>query len=154
MNRKGFSLVEVMVVSALFTVICAAVYAVLLSGNKVWNFTEPRIMMQQEARNSLLRMSGDIRQANSVTTPEPGSTSSSCQITDSSGVSVTYSINADGELVRATGAGESILAHNISAVGFTREASNPAVIKIEVTAEITGKGSPLVLSTRVKVRNL
>jgi len=62
-SKKGFTLVELMVVVALFIFMLAAMYGVLLSGQASWFTTDANIEVQENVRKTLSRISSELRQS-------------------------------------------------------------------------------------------
>lgn len=67
MNRKknnlGFTLPELMVVMAIFTIMLAGVYAVLAAGQNAWLGTDAQIQMQQNLRLALEKVSKELHES-------------------------------------------------------------------------------------------
>lgn len=62
-RNYGFSLTEVMVVLAVFTIIMLAIYAILFAGEKNWQTANIKSQLQQSLRNMLDTMIDELRQS-------------------------------------------------------------------------------------------
>jgi len=70
-RESGFSLVELLVTSAIMVFVIAAIYLMLGSGYNTYSKMDDQIIAQSEARRNLSRMSKYIRQASQITEAGP-----------------------------------------------------------------------------------
>ena len=61
-GQKGFSLVELMVVVVIFLAMLTAVYAMLTSGQSAWLTTDVQIQLQNDLRQTLEKISKELRE--------------------------------------------------------------------------------------------
>ncbi len=64
-NHNGFTLLELMVVIAIFLIITSCIFAVLITGKRAWNISETQVDINSEARKALQRMTQEL----SLTSP-------------------------------------------------------------------------------------
>lgn len=62
--KKGFSLVELMLVASIFVVLFGATLAVLVNSDRYWRIGQRKLTEQQEARKALDEMARLLRQSN------------------------------------------------------------------------------------------
>jgi len=63
LNQRGFSMVELMVVSTIFVVIILSVIAVSIGGNRAWVTSEAQIDINTQARRIMRRLTDELSQA-------------------------------------------------------------------------------------------
>ena len=61
-NRSGFSMVELLVVVAIFSVLTAGVYVILSTGQSAWFDTDTRIELQENLRLAADKMIAELQQ--------------------------------------------------------------------------------------------
>ena len=65
-NQSGISVAELLVTLAILWVVVAAVFAVLVLGQDVWNMGESQVDAQRGGRNAFMRMTKEVRQCYEV----------------------------------------------------------------------------------------
>lgn len=167
-TRRGFTLIELMVSVALFSMMMLLVGMVMQRGQAQTNMNENYIIIQDNLRQSLYRMSQEIRQSSPsqlsitnngavLTLRIPASVNNSGSITWSS--PVTYQVGGTGrQLVRTdTGSGQStILANDIQSVIFTAAGNPLATINYRLTAQRTltnGRVLSVTSTGQARLRN-
>lgn len=174
--KRGFSIVELLFVVAIFTIICGAIFASLSSGNLLWDTGSTQARLEQEVRKGIDRMYKELKQSapskvtigagnTSVAFYVPTDTDNDGDIIDDSGQvewganSITYLRGGtnNAQLIRREGATDTVLANDISALTFTgTPAVNPTVVVISVTAQKTTLAQRSLTSTlaaEVQLRN-
>ncbi|MDP6686070.1 MAG: prepilin-type N-terminal cleavage/methylation domain-containing protein [Candidatus Omnitrophota bacterium] len=172
-SKFAFTLIEVTIAIALFSIIIAAIFSVLAVAKNSWKSGTSQLTVQQDARKGLRSMTNELRQCGVSTisgVPADGSnyTSITFNIPDSISVSgITWSTNVQyslgglngTQLLRTQDSSQTVLANNISALTFSRTASDPATVNISITAQkntfpgLTAIQTNLALTGQVKVRN-
>lgn len=172
-NNKGFTLVEIIIVAFLFSIISAAIFSVLATGRNSLSAGESQISVQQACRNSLDAMVKELRQAGALTISDvPANGANYTAITFQIPVSIsatgpTWSANIryslgglNGmQLLRTQSGNQRVMGNNISSLIFNRNAANPNLVNIIVTAQkntfsgFTARQSAMTLTSRVKLRN-
>ncbi len=180
---KSFTLVELMVVLAIFVVVFGIILALLSIGQASWQSASSKIIVTQELRRGMEYMVRELSQAgNSTISLAIGGTSNSIsfkmpQDLDGDGTIlfsnnvleglrppdpfVTYALTYDAslgfnQLTRTMGASSSVLANYLTALQFNRNSSTPNIIEINISAQkISTFGRTLSgnLNGRVILRN-
>lgn len=152
MNRikqKGFTLAELIVGFAVFSLMMALVSFILRGGENQLRVSDIKMNIQESARECLYKMSQEIRESssnrisisggNSVLTFQiPSSVSNSGAITWSN--PITYQVGGNGsQLIRLDTATQqtTVLANDIRTVAFTLNGNPPASLNLSVTAQRT-----------------
>ncbi len=65
-NKKAFTLVEVVIVCALFTLILESVYTTLFVGQKSWNNYSNYVLSKQNVRRAFISMCNELREAKNI----------------------------------------------------------------------------------------
>lgn len=84
--KRGFTLLEMVMVLALVGIVALILSQVIYSGMNSWFFIKEQKSMMTDASSAMRRMVREIRLANSITT----FASSECQFTDISGAAINY----------------------------------------------------------------
>lgn len=137
----GFTLVEIMIVFAIFSIIGAAIFATLTMGRKSWHTGDVQVEMQQEVRKAMNSMVKELRQSgpavivgvpadgapySAITFQIPEDTDNDGDVIDGSGniewgSQITYSLGGlNGEQLLRIQSGDRVLANNIQSLQFTR----------------------------------
>jgi prepilin-type N-terminal cleavage/methylation domain-containing protein len=64
-NNKGFTLIEMFVVTAIFTVIVGGMYLTLNTGRTTWQRTDAQMQLETDLRQVLEKMSRELRESGS-----------------------------------------------------------------------------------------
>ncbi len=171
--KRGFTLVEVMISVAVFTIVVAAIHQIFVSGQKAWDNDLNLLDLQQATRRGLYSATRELRAASlaGITLPagcDHLSSPASCnQITFSipseSNIQFFYD-NADNQLIRQdSSGGQRILASNITNAYFCCPngdgncgcSATYDILEIQLQAEKTswGRNLSFPLRTKLKVRN-
>jgi competence protein ComGC len=148
-KESGLTLVEISIVILLFSIILAAILTALVAARTSWNSGGSQLTVQQEVRKGISSMVRELRQARLSTitgVPADGASYNSIafQIPETiSETGTTWSTNIqyslggldNAQLIRAQDTNQRILANNISALSFSRNAVKPETINITVTAQ-------------------
>lgn len=159
-NRKGFSLVELLIALSVTAMLMAAVAAALRASADNYDANRDIFMAVNPARLAVLRITADIRSAQAVAVSEP---SNRCSIVTADGSDITYSYNSSEQILYLitnddTTDDDYVLCKNITAVTFTRTTvpDDPGSIrdvKVSVTAS-SGDATETITSGAVVRRNL
>ena len=118
-NDKGFTLIEIVISTAIFVMVLAGAYSMLNETLRFWQHGSENIDMQQNARIALTMIEYDIKRAQkgTVQVNPPGSTGSTLRLTVE-GKIITYSLNGT-QLQRAVGGeGNNPVACNVTKLEF------------------------------------
>lgn len=162
MNRRGFSLVEMMIASAIVMGICLALIAVIRMNHRSWQTRENSMTISFELRRGVDAMTRELSQtqqqwlelAGGGAFPADGVVRSSIQfrmpqdndgdgtVLDAAGATewsapIVYSLGGlDGrQIVRAQGGNNRVLAHGVTALSFRRAAAFPSMVEMGLTVE-------------------
>lgn len=165
-SPNGFTLPEMMVSIAVFSLIMILVTAILRGGEAQARLSEIKMNLQESARESLYKMALEVRESSPsrvavgsggtvLTFQIPASVSNSGTITWSA--PITYQVGGNGtQLVRTGGGGpNSILANDIQTVAFVASGS-PVTIRMTVNAQrtmINGRILTVTSTGEAKLRN-
>ncbi|MFA5261414.1 MAG: type II secretion system protein [Candidatus Omnitrophota bacterium] len=62
-SQKGFSMVEMLVAVAIFSMVTLAGFLLFVAGNNAWSVTDAKIQMQQNLRRALQRITSELQQS-------------------------------------------------------------------------------------------
>ena len=166
--KKGFTLLEAMVVLLISTVIIAALFMTMTSGRSSWSTADTEISLQQDLRKAIVTMGQELRDSGNAHisclangTPQSSISFNVSQGVDGTGnmiwstIPVNYSV-ISGQLVRTENGNSEILANNITSLAFVRTASAVNIVRINLTAQRTTQFSRLInasSNTAVMLRN-
>lgn len=153
-SKEGFSLVEAMIVMALFSFVLAGVYFSMEVGQRSWQVNEARVEVQEELRKGMDFLIYELRQTGvngiidlaedgtSITFSLPSSVSSSGSIVWNSASPVTIAVTNDGteNLVRTQAGVSRVLARNISDVDFVQNGDS---LDITLSAQEASANGPM-----------
>ena len=156
MTIKGFSMVEIMVVTAIFALMVSGLLTSLAVGNRSWQNSENGVAIVRDARNALWVMSKDLRKGSGSTLTQSASAVTLVFSTPSEG-SVTYSWANSGantnQLIRTTATRTRILANKISALSFTDQSTSMKInLTVTRTPDAGGSSSNMSLVEEVAYR--
>ena len=160
----------------LLTVIIAMLFAVLTAGQRSWFTGGPQVELRQGIIQAAMFMDREASQTRPTRTnlTSIGSTSTSLvftlpndnngdgSIVDSMGGiewgpnSITYALNAAGQLIRTAAGVTKIFANNITSVRFTRTGPMGQLLVVDMTAQKTAQNERLVQDSEeviIEMRN-
>jgi len=156
MGKKGFTLIEIVIVIVILSIVSAITIYFLVSSLRVYTMTVNQKTLFDEGKLALERMCRDIRDANSIT----GSTATSITFIrthatgagqDIANETITFQLTGTTlEKVKASPAVTSAIAENVSAFTVTRAADDE--IKLVLTLSL-GTGENVTLQTKVYPKN-
>jgi len=156
MNRRGFTLIEIIIVIVILSIVSAITIKFLVDSLRVYTMTVNQKTLFDEGKLALERMCRDIRDARSIT----GSTADSITFVrtngtaqDIAGETIVFQRNAGAstlEKVKASPGVTTTLAANVSAFAVT-DATNE--IQLQLTLQLTS-GENVTLQTKVYPKNL
>jgi len=157
---KGFTLVEMMITAIIIFFLLAAVLAVFLVGDKIWQIETGLVQLQQQARGALTAMVREIRQSsNSNLTISNGSLRIEFNIPDASN-SIAYELIND-QLIRQHPANTTrVVTGEVSSLSFCcwqggscgSDCSSSRLLEINLGLEKTVREADLAFSLTQKVR--
>lgn len=155
--KKGFSLAELMVTVAILSVVALGIYNTLGVGSRSFYMEANHLELQQQARNALIRLVYELRQASSasIAVTVVSATSDRIVFNTQSALGVKYYLSGT-RLVREFPAGTiKTVADNIGYLKFTpTPATNPTTLKIDTHADKTFfRTISFPLTETIKLRN-
>ncbi len=146
-NGKAFTLIEIMIALAIFSIILGATYSVLSMGRSSFYTGDIQIVVQQEARKAMDKMTREIREASSVNLSDDYPFLIQTN-------RIKYEVNS-GQLQRIVqGGSTTALANNIGSVQFTLIGGD--IVYITLTTQkntVLGRNLSADLISQVKLRN-
>jgi prepilin-type N-terminal cleavage/methylation domain-containing protein len=163
--QRGFTLIEIIVVIVILCIVSGITIKFLVDSMRIYTMTVDQKTLFDEGKLALERMCRDLRDANSITTPISGGSSSSGTLLsftrthataqDSAGDTIQF-ILSSGTLQRKAAARPTVdLASYVTAITVTRGTSPDNEITISLTLSRTTSGVTLSvpLSTKVNPKN-
>lgn len=155
-NNNGFSLVEMMVATLIFTFLMGALHLTLLSGRRSWDRNSSMLTSQQSVRNAVNQMSKDLRIAESITVSQSSGTASvTFSIDDIGNVSYAWAntgLNAN-RVIRTLPSGSKVIANNITSFSVT-DATDDVTVALTATTTAPNGGSVPFSSTKKIAKRL
>jgi len=144
---KGFTLVELMIVLAIFSTILGAIYGVMGMSRSSFQTGDIQIVVQQEARKAMKRIVTELREASSVNLSNEFPFTISDQ-------TIKYEV-VSGQLQRTVqGGATSILANDVANIQFTLYGGD--MVRITLTTQkntLLGRAVTTNLTSQVTLRN-
>ena len=145
--EKGFTLVELLAATLLFTLVVGLTALILRGGQEQARYTETRMHLDESLRQALYQMNLDLREASpgrttvgnngaSLTLQVPTAVSNSGNITWSN--ALTFQVGGNGRQLVKIDAGTrqtTVLANDIQSVNFTAAGNPVATIQYVLTAQ-------------------
>jgi len=159
--QRGFTLIEIIIVIVILSIVSAITIKFLVDSLRIYTMTVDQKTLSDEGKLALERMCRDLRDANSITTPSSGGSSSSGTLLsftrthataqDSAGDTIQF-ILSSGTLQRKASARPTVdLASYVTNITVTRGTSPNNEITISLTLSRTIAGLTLNVPLRTKV---
>jgi len=141
--KRGFTLIELLVVIGVIAIVGAITADIFVNVTRSYNKAEILSRVERSGNSTLSQMTGEIRNAQTVTSPAKGSFGASLTITSAEGAAVTFSFvlptpSANGYVSRngisltdssySTGV-------NVTSLSFSIVDANPLVVSISLGLE-------------------
>jgi prepilin-type N-terminal cleavage/methylation domain-containing protein len=163
-QRKGFTLIEIIVVIVILSIVAAISINFLVSSLRVYTMTVNQKTLFDEGKLALERMCRDIRDARSISTPAAGGSTiniifirNSATAQDVAGENIRFRRNGTNLEKRKFNATVTVvLASNVSAFTVTRGAAatnDKNEIRLVLTLSLAS-GERVTLQTKVYPKNL
>ena len=151
-SLTGFTLVEVMVAAAISSLMVAAVFGILIVGNKSWQLGSGLVSIQDNARKAVYYLSRDIRETTTgITNTTLDNNGDSITLNTPSGQTA-YSLNASGTTNHLE-RDDTIIANNIANVRLTQTGRIITVTVVSQTAVSNQGEKNFTLTREVRSRN-
>lgn len=135
MNKKGFTLVELVIVISVTGVVAVITGSILLGVIDAWTFKFNRSDMLRDGRLAINRMVREIRAVRDITSVTTAS-SSQFRFIDSGNADITYNLSATN-LNRTENGTVNLLAENVSGLSFTYYNTSGTIIPVPTVFPIT-----------------
>ena len=146
-TTKAFTLIELMIAMAIFSIILGAIYSVLSMGRTSYYTGDIQIAVQQEARKAMGKMTREIREASSVNLSDgyPFLIQTN---------RIKYEVNS-GQLQKIIeGGSTTVLANDVGNVQFTLIGGDMVYITLTTQKNtVLGRSLSADLTSQVKLRN-
>jgi prepilin-type N-terminal cleavage/methylation domain-containing protein len=156
MNKRGFTIIEMLLVAALLSIIILAAFTVLTTGKKSWQVGVVKTELQQEARRAMDVMVRELRNAGAIDTNSFDGNGLSTDFIKFTlqGATVEYEVIAN-RLERAPVGLSPVLANDVSSVDFYLSGNDDVVYIILTTGKTAASGYPVqaILSSQAVLRN-
>lgn len=164
-SQKGFTLIEIIIVIVILSIVSAITIKFLVDSLRIYTMTVDQKTLFDEGKLALERMCRDVRDANIITTPSSGGTSSSGTLLSFTRTNATAQDSANdpiqfilssGTLQRKASTRATVdLASYVTAITVTRGTSPNNEITISLTLSRASSGVTLSvpLSTKVIPKN-
>ena len=146
-NTKAFTLIELMIAMAIFSIILGAIYSVLSMGRTSYYTGDIQIVVQQEARKAMDKMTREIREASSVNLSDDYPFLIQTN-------RIKYEVNS-GQLQKIVeGGSTTVLANDVGNVQFTLIGGDMVYITLTTQKNtVLGRSLSADLTSQVKLRN-
>lgn len=152
-QKKAFTLIELLVTTFIFSLVVAAVYSILIVGNRSWATYNTNVTLQREVRNILSAFARDLREAHGIVITKDDTSTALRFIRPGSGI-ISYSWSSSGnnanQLIRRTENNSRALAQHISAVQFSYPDNKAVVLDLTATIKPTF-GPPMSWQAKEKI---
>ena len=144
MRQKGFSLIEIIIYTALASTTLAAMFLIYTSALETHSYVESQRLLLDVERPIELQVRSRLQEAPSVTTPASGTSTSLVVGSEETGENpVTFSVsNGVLQMQLGTGAPLALTPSDVTVTAFTatRSTGTPASILVSITLETSATG--------------
>lgn len=148
---RGFTLVEILVSCAIFTILILATFQLMEVGRSSWFTTDVTVELRQEIIKTFMRMERELKETRPAQISLGSGTSSSFltfripqdnnndgTILDTSGNiewsgDITYALNSASQITRTALGVTSIIANNVLSLQFTRPLTPINILQIDIS---------------------
>lgn len=171
LNKKGISLVEVLVTLAIFSMMSASLYAAMSVGQNSWETNRVHIELQQEMRKAMEAMINDLRQASNssiinvpadnqwyptITFRKPTGVTSGSIVWDANTLQFVKGGTDSDQLLRVYNGTTKIMCQYLDSMQFRRQSMSSNTLEVVLRAEDTTTKGVVIgydLSFNVELRN-
>lgn len=148
--RRGMTMAEILISAAIFSVVLAACYVLLMAGSDSWETNEVKIELQQDLRKAVDWITQDLRQAGSVsitnvpangtwytliTFRKASSVSGGSVVWDTDTTNYLLGGSDSTQLQRQTGSQTpKVIGQNFQSLRFRRQSSSANIIDVALQA--------------------
>ncbi|MFH1867901.1 MAG: prepilin-type N-terminal cleavage/methylation domain-containing protein [Candidatus Omnitrophota bacterium] len=178
---RGFTLLEILITVAIFTILVLGVFQLMEAGNRFWLEGGASAELRQDIIRALMRMESELKETRSISpapqinlaigASSPALTFNIPQVDSATGTilnpigavnwsaPITYALNANNQITRTDiGTGTvTIIANHVSGLVFARLATDPSnILRINITVgktTLTRRQLQDTQQIRIKMRN-
>jgi len=171
---KGFTLVEILVVTIIFLILVFGIFAVMNVGRSAWLTGDVSVELRQEIIKAFMTMERELKETRpaqislsigsssaSLTFKIPRDNNGDGTVLDAFGNiewsgDIKYALNVNNQIIRTTSNTTSILANDIIRLQFSRPTSPLNLLQIDITAQKTSATGRIFQDTGqiiIKMRN-
>ena len=158
---RAFTLLEVLIVAVIFSFLMVGITSVLNLGNITFPVDLGQINLQNQTRQAMQWMTRELLEASGVTV---GSGNNRITFNNYNGSGITYYLDTsdangdhlNNQIIREFPSGtRRMVAQDISGLVFTSDATNPLLLRIDISASraIMNKPFTFTLTEQVRLRN-
>ena len=163
-SNTGFTLVEALVSTAIFTLLFGACVITLLTGQNSWEINTKKTELQDEVRKAESWIENELIQGGQSTITDVPSDSTWYNtitfktVTGVSSGSVTWSANtinyalSSNRFIRTSGGTTKTVAQNIQTMQFRRLSTAPSLVEVSITGQkTTPRGTVVTAADTLKI---
>ena len=172
-ERKGFTLVEALVASAIIVIVIAGSLAFYLMARTAWMDCSKRVPLQRKASVAMEKMvrgingTKGIREAQEISSPAVGLSANRIDFVDGEDDDLTRTFyfypGADGnasteednqlKYIETDGTEKEIIKNNLKTLTFTHSSTSIVIIELGMRDKVRDKDIDVNISTTVRIRN-
>lgn len=171
-NIKAMSLAELLVCVFIFSILSAALLAVVVVGQRSWTTNEVKIGLRQELRKSMEMMINDLRQSGNASIANvpaddswytniifqvPSTVTGGIITWDSDAIQYILGGAGGTQLLKVRAGTSKVVSQNIQSLQFRRLSTAPNVLEISITAQdtvaLSGEVLNMDLDFEIEMRN-
>lgn len=175
MNKKGFTLLEVLLASAIFSILIIIAFMIMKICSDTWFTGGDRAQLRKEITRAFMAMERELTETapaqvslasgasgDTITFKIPHDNDNDGSIITSAGAiewsgDIVYALNGSNQIMRTYSGITTVLARNISSLQFTRPEASPKLIQVDITGRIVSVAGKKVIQDSgqsiIKMRN-
>lgn len=157
LNRRAYTLVEVMVTAVIFSLVASGIYMTFIIGTRSWAYYNDSVILKQDVRRSFFAMCQELREARNIffTTDDVKGVTIRFYRPDLGNISYTWSTRGENayQIIRKNKDQKRVLATQISGLIFKQETTDDITIEVEaMKTHKDGKDIQFNLEAKVALR--
>ncbi|MBF0330352.1 MAG: prepilin-type N-terminal cleavage/methylation domain-containing protein [Candidatus Omnitrophica bacterium] len=153
-NTRAYTMVEIVISIALFTVVMAGIYGALTTSQIIYNKNSAFMEMEAQCRNAVDRIVREVRQASSqtITTNFNSTTNDKIMFTIPSAIGIQYYLSGTNLVRRAPDGTTKTIASNVDRLKFSLTGSL-LTINVRASQTVYQQAITYPLIAKVRLRN-